>query len=479
MLRRAPALACLALILSVRIPADAIGRATLKPVSLHNRLLLNRLAVIGEKWVEVMLAVERSQFQVVSARIERAGGHIRRKDRLVGYIRARIPIERMLEVVSDRAVDAYQVSSLSKGSWYRDAPAEANAEMFRNREVGPIISSSRTPSRLELPTLSVERAKDDGYTADRATGVSDWLETHPHFDGRGITIALLESAQLEFAHPTLQTARTLDGREISKIAGVIDVVDVEDRDDTRVALGPEFRATSTWCRVGARTYIVPRPGRYRFGLFTLPVGKGLAQHVGVLRDEVTGEIRVDTDDTGDFSQLIPVSDVNTRFEVRKLRVPYPRPYELAFVVANGKSPNVVHVYLARDRHQTMTASVAAGSRVVDGFSYGVAPSARILLVRNTSGDFQLHDFLEGFLEAAQRPEVDVICDSGGIFMVPDTSRDFVGLFMSRIMTVYDKPIVHAAGNTLLFLNDVSSLGAVISVGSSLSPATFSALLGGG
>jgi hypothetical protein len=450
-----------------------------KRMSIHNRLLLNRLAVTGHHTLEVMLALEASGFDRVSAQIERLGGRVRRSEPSIAYVRAEIPIEKLVELVADPAVDAYQISSLSRGSWYRDGPPQDNAEMFRGFEIEPVVHAAPIKSPAKLPLLAPSAARESGYTADDDAGVGEWMRSHPTFDGRGVTIAFVETAQVEFGHPTLRSASALDGTEIPKLVSILNTIDPDDRDDTRVDLNTEVRAVSTWCRIGNRTYIVPHPGTYRFGLFALPAGNNLVQQFGVIRDEASGEIRVDTNGDADFRDEAPVVEVNKRYDVHTLRLSYPREAELAFVLAEGPIPHQLHIYVAGNGHQAMTVSVSAGSRTDDGLASGVAPAARVLLVRSQSLDVRLSGILEGYLDAIKRADVDILCDSIGITMVPDTARDFAGLFMSRLTATYRKPIFHGAGNSLLLLNGVSPLGDAFSVGGSISAATFSALYGGG
>ena len=448
-------------------------------MSVHNRLLLNRLAVSGYRSLEVMLALDASAVAHVTSLIEAYGGRVRRVEASIGYLRAELPIDRLTALVADPEIDAYQISSLSRGSWYRDGPPAANVDLFRRFEVQPIVRPASPTPLPALPALSASTARDRYYTADEPTGVAAWLSEHPAFDGRGITIAFLETAQAEFTHPIFHSAKTLDGREIPKLAGIVNVIDEDHPDDTRVDLDTTIEAVGSRHRVGSRTYLLPRPGSYRFGVFRLPVGDHLEQPFAVLRDDTTGEIWVDSNGNGDFRSETPIADVNTRVDVRVLHVGHPRRFDLPFVVAAGRTRDRIHVYTARGGHQTMTVSVAAGSRTDDGLAFGVAPNARVLLVRTTALDVRLANLLEGYLDAIKRPDVDILCDSAGLTLVPDTARDFAGLFVSRLIAVYRKPIVHAAGNSFLFLNGVSSLGDAFSVGGALDPSTFAAFYGGG
>lgn len=448
-------------------------------MSVHNRLLLNRLAVSGFRTLQVLLMVRGNRFGDASAAVERLGGRIRQSDVAIGYLRAELPLERLMELVEDPSIEAYQVSSLSRASWYRDGPPQANAELFRRIEFTPMVPAAAATERSSLPPLSPEVAAQAGYTADDDVGVREWLSEHPTFDGRAVTIAFLESAQPEFSHPTLQHAKALDGADIPKIVGILNAIAPDDPDDTRVDLATEVHASSTWRSIAGRTYVLPRRGLYRFGLFTLVAGTNLVQQFGVLQDQDNAEIRVDTDGDGDFREERPVIDVNEQFDVRTLGLTHPRQIDLAFVISKGRGPNQVHIYTAQAGHTAMTTSVAAGGRTPDGLASGVAPGARALLVRNSSHEYTLHNVFEGYLDAIKRPDVDILNDSAGISMVPDTEREFSGIFFRRLIAQYRKPIVHGAGNTQQFLNNVSALSDVFAVGGSISNVTLAALYGSG
>lgn len=449
-------------------------------MSFHNRLLLNRAAVTKLRTLEVMLVVRDQGIAPASALVERLGGRVRRADSQVGYLRVEVPIEKLLDLVASTEIVAYQISSMSRGTWYRDAQPQLNAEMFRRFEVAPPEGLATTAStNIDLPPLSVEASRQSGYTADDDVGIGEWLTEHPTFDGRGVTIALLESGLPAFADPTLRTGKTLDGRDVAKIAGVLDTLDPDEPDETRVSLSTEVSAATSWCRIGGRTYILPRRGRYRFGLLTVAAGANLVRQFGVLEDQTTREIWVDTNGDADFRDETPVGDVNDRFDVRVLKMTSPRPADLSFVMGRGSAPHTIHIYVGSEDHQTMTVSVAAGSRTDRGLAYGVAPNARVLLVRTMTRQGRLVDEIEGYLEAAKRPDVDVLDDSIGTMIVPDTASDFLGLLFRRVVAVYGKPVFHAASNMQLFMNSASTMGDGFSVGGSIGAKTFASLVGGG
>lgn len=450
--------------------------ATAKPLSFHNRLLLNRLAISGVATSDVMLAVVPGKFEEARERVARSGGRVRRAEPDINYLRASIPIERLVEFVTSDAVEAYQVSSLSTANWYSDGFPQSSAELQRTGEERLLIGPVSPPPTL--PQLSPELSRTAGFTADDDVGIGRWRAQHPTFDGRGVTIAFMETALVQFDHPALQSATAIDGSAIPKVVGILNALGEDDADETRVDLTVHISTRRIWHRVGHRTYIMPRPGEYRLGIFSLPVATGVAQRYAVIRDELSRQLWVDTNGDADFRDESPMEDVNTRIDVRQLRILYPREAQVSFVVGAGRQPHHVHVYTATSGHATMAISVAAGNASVGGLASGVAPGAQALVVRYLTRSGQFHTILEGYLDTIRRPDVDILCDSTGIQTVPDTGAAFATIFFRRLVDRYRKPIFHSAGNAPRFLNNVSALGGIFSVGGSIGPATFASLYGG-
>ena len=293
-----------------------------------------------------------------------------------------------------------------------------------------------------------------------------------------MTIAILESGLADFEHPSTRSARTLDGREVKKIVGILNAFDPMSPDTSRVELNVRLRVTKAWMAVGRRTFVFPRPGEYRFGVFLLPAGGNVSHQFAVIVDEKSGEMRVDANGNADFSDDPPMSDVNDRVDVRRFTLTHPAPAVIGFVIAKGRAPHTVNIYTATGSHQAMTLSVAAGARTDDSPAAGVAPGAQVLLVPRSNAGARLDDYIEAYLEAARRPDVDILCDSSAIQVVPDTAADFVAVMLDRLVARYGKPIFRGAGNRALRLESVSSTGGTFSVGGSLGPKTFAAFYGG-
>ena len=460
-------------------------------MSFHNRLLLNRAVLAGLQTIDVLALAAASNstgaygsddtggFDVdgVSSLVQRLGGRVRWTDEPIGYVRAEVPARRLLDLAQSRVIASYQIASLSKASWYRDGPPLSNAEMYRGFEVTPVAAPQPDTRNPALRPLSVAESRASGFTLDEDAGVGAWLKAHPTFDGRGTTIALVENALPHFADPTFRTAKTLGGRDVAKIAGIVNAIDPGDPDETRVALDTAVEARTPWIRIGRRTFILPRPGAYRFGTLELSGGANVVHVFGVIEHRETHQVWIDSNGDASFADETPLADVNERFEPRYLQLAHPARTKVSFVMSRGMAPNTLHIYVGKGSHQTMTLSVAAGSPTNESLAYGVAPGARILLVRGSSQDYELSGILEGFIHAARRPDVDVVGASAGIKILTDTDADFTGTFFGRLISVYGKPVINAAGNFHLELASSYAMGASWTAGGVLGPATLAALHG--
>ncbi|HEY0874382.1 MAG TPA: S8 family serine peptidase, partial [Vicinamibacterales bacterium] len=452
-------------------------------MSFHNRLLLNRAMLAGLSRIEVLLLLDRAPeaagaFSAVAASLGTLEGRILSTDPSIGYARVELPPDRLFDLVDTPVIEAYQISSLSRGAWYRDGPPEANATMFRGYEVTPITGTEPSSEYANLPELTPAEARAPGFTADEDAGVGEWMRRHPTFDGRGVTIAILENALPSFADPVFRTALTLEGQEVPKIAGILNTIDPAHIDDTRVRLTIPVDASTSWTRVDTRTYVFPAPGKYWLGMLEIPAGDSAVNRFAVIERDDTGQVWIDANGDASFQDEAPLADVNERFEPRFLKVRYPQPLDVSFVMSRAAEPHVVHIYPGRSSHQSMTASVAAGNRTDESLASGVAPGARLLFVRMTTSADGLAGVMEGFLRAARRTDVDLLTSSHGLHLIPDTAADFVGLLFSRISEVYRKPIISAAGNFGLMLGHIQAHGGALSVGGTLGPETHAAFYGG-
>lgn len=456
------------------------------PMSYSNRQLLNRAVATGEQRIEVMLLVRDGSIESVRQAVSEAGGVLRKEITAIGYLRVELETAKLMEIATRVDVERYQIATGANMLWEQEGRNEATAAMYRGYEPNPPRSESNVSKVAKeqwqalagLPTLTPAQSRAAGFTAENDTGVTAWRAKHPKWDGRGVTVAVLESAQPEFLHPTLRSALDLKGQPVPKIAGILNTNDPRSGDNTRVAMTTKLEAASTWQRIEGRTYILPTPGSYRFGIFSVPVGGNLVQRFGVLWNTASGDIWVDGDGDASFANQPPMRKVDERFDVRQLNFTQPMNYTMDFVVGAAEQADALHIYMSRGGHQAMTASVAAGSLTDDGLASGVAPNARVMFVRNQEFGAQAYDFIEGYAQIAARPDVDVLSDSRGVEPMPNMTQEFYSMAFQRIAAAWGKPVFHSGGNNLPGLGLVSSMDGVFAVGGSIGPQTYAALYGG-
>jgi subtilisin family serine protease len=449
-----------------------------RPISIHDRLLLNGVSLNGRQRVEVLLVSRLGAVDRLKDVVEKMGGTIRYVERAIGYLRIDVPVETLANILANSEIDAYHIAS--RTTWENDSQARLVADIGRMGDIRPTLPSTPVSPDQSLPSLTPAAAKQPGYTGVEGTGIERWMSEHPTYDGRGVTIAILETAQLDYSLPIFSHAKTLEGRDIAKIAGVLNAISSDEFDGTRVPLTIRLDGNETRVKIDGRTFILPRVGKYLFGYLSMTPSPTIVERFGVLRSLASDEIWIDTNGDADFRNEHSMVSVERNFEVGVLKMSYPRKADASFVVTAGEAPSDVHVYMARGDHATMTASVAAGNRSADGLASGVAPAARILPVRVLTPDQRASDFIEGVLAAAARPDVDIISSSVGIRPITDSEKDLLGLILRRTTEKYGKPIFQSAGNSGARLSvALGSSGGDLSVGGAISPATWAALNGAG
>jgi len=446
-------------------------------VSFGDRLLLNRAALNGTEKLQVLLAVQIGKEASVIKHLQRLNGSVQFLDAPVGYIRVLVPTTRFADLIGDPLIASYQISTFSKGAWYRDGPPQSNAEMYRGYEVPEKPKAPKTPER-KLPVITAEEARQIGYTADDGLGTKEFLTEHPTFDGRGVTIALIETGEHNFTHPALQTSLTLGGENTRKVIGLLNSIDPADPDESRVTMVDQLRALGTWAKFENRTYVLPHPGAFRIGMYSYPISGTIVQRFAVLWDETTNAVWVDTNGDASFQDERPLKDFSQQLDVNYLQLGSEGTRQ-PFVIELDAAGRVIHLYLSRGLHQTMTISTAVGSRFADGLVSGVAPQAQVLVVRWKGRQLRTHNYFEAYIKTARRNDVEIISDSSAFNGLPNSSNSFFTLMLDRIAETYHKIIFHSGGNGSGPIGNVEAAGNVVSVGGFISPASFTALYGPG
>ncbi len=162
-----------------------------------DRTKLAKAEGAGDKTVTAMIMTKPSSTKRLARAIEAAGGYVRMTDAGLGYVSALVPTSKLDKVVvsdSDvQAVDLDEVVKLPKDTVTTNGAATGTYS-------GP--SASTPDSNPYMPT------KDTGSTAFKAQ--------HKAWDGRGVTIGILDSG-IDLDSAPLRTTTTPGEEKVDRL----------------------------------------------------------------------------------------------------------------------------------------------------------------------------------------------------------------------------------------------------------------------
>ena len=289
--------------------------------------------------------------------------------------------------------------------------------------------------------------KDGPYFAANEIGLTDLWKERPAADGRGVRVGVSDEG-FDLLHPALQEAKDATGKTVPKVAD-LGTLTTPDEDSAWVRLGDPTETKHGSFDAAGRTWIAPEDGTYRFGIFgrELILGpqnnsrvKKLSISVGVLWDEKSGHVWVDTDGDysfrnqraiGDYGVTHDVDWFGTKEGLDDNRIP--------FGLKMNPAQNAIYIRIGGE-HGAFIAGALAGNKLTGGAFDGAAPNAQ--LVDDSLTGITL---IASIVKLFSRPDVNVINRSGGIGRGGYTGsqegkEDFARHVLQRVITVYDKPI---------------------------------------
>ncbi|HSO64406.1 MAG TPA: serine protease, partial [Ornithinibacter sp.] len=157
----------------------------------HDRSLLEKARAKGDKRVTVILATERGQTKSVADSVKANGGFTTTRNDKIGYVRAAVPtssVEKVAGLAKVIAVDLDEAIPLPD----------------------PTVGKSDTKGAVAGVAAPGPSTPDSNpYMPTRETGSIDFREANPEWDGRGVTIGVIDSG-VDLDHPALQETTTGD-----------------------------------------------------------------------------------------------------------------------------------------------------------------------------------------------------------------------------------------------------------------------------
>ncbi|HEY0698271.1 MAG TPA: S8 family serine peptidase, partial [Micromonospora sp.] len=461
------------------VSADKLGS--------HDLELLARAEAKGDREVVLIVATDKGRAADVVSGLRKLGGTVAKQVDGVGYVRAKVPtgaVKQAAKLPGVTAVDLNETIVLPD-----PAPEEK--------------PGTRTATGSELLSgPGADTPADNPYMPTGETGAVGFTQAHPEWDGRGVTIGIMDSG-VDLDHPALQ--RTTTGER--KIVDWFTATDpVFDGDGTWRAMltevtGPTFSyAGSTWTAPA---------GTWKINRFAESTTNGSdargdvnrdgdnTDRWGVLYDPVSHDVRVDANQNLDFTDDPVMRPYGERYDVGHFgtdnpatavreQIPFVVEYREDVDVTPAGLPGVadfVNVGIIESTHGTHVAGITAANDMLGNSAFdGAAPGAKLVSARACSwgGGCTLAALTDGMVELVVNRHVDVVNMSiGGLPALNDANNARARLY-DRLINDYGVQMFISAGNSGPGINtvgDPSVAANVVSVAAGISQQTWLANYG--
>ncbi len=436
----------------------------------HDRQLLAAARAADDTTVQLLVAAAPGRSSSVASAMTALGATVVKREDAVDYLRVRVPVGKAAAVANVKDVVAADLDEV--------VPLEDPTP----GEDGDGTDGATVPTPGPAPSSSTPQANP--YMPVRDTKAVDFQQAHPTWDGRGTTIAIVDSG-IDLDHPALQTTTTGE----RKIVDWVTATDqTGDADPTWLDMKNQVSATPDFTGAGT-TWTAPAAGTYRFAIFDErdprlggEVGSdvnrdgnpaGSKGTFGVLWDAGTNDVWVDTDQDGSFSDESAMTDYRVRHDIGHFGTDKPGTQireQMPFVVQTDGRTKFVNIGIVSGAHGSHVAGITAANGMFGGEMTGAAPGAKLKAVRVCMfiTGCTNHALIEGMTFIAKQGNVDVINMSiGGLPSLNDGNNTRAVLY-DRLIDTYNVQMFISAGNSGAGLNtigDPSVASKVVSVGS--------------
>ena len=431
-------------------------------LSKHDRALLAQAKAEGKSTVILIIAAKNGAARDVVRGVEAQGGTILNRDDSLGYVLARVATDKVQAVAGLDTIEAVDLDEVIP----LDDP----------RPEGAVVPTPQTPPSASTPRVNA-------YMPTGDTGAAQFALSNPTFDGRGVTIGIVDLG-VSLDHPSLTTTSTDERKIVDWVTGTHPT---EDGDPTWVNM--ENQVSGSSFAFGGITYTAPASGSYRIGLFNErhpnlggevgndvnrdgnPAGsKGI---FALLWDAATNQVWVDTNQNNSFADQTAMTDYKVNFDVQYFGTDNPATAlaeRMPFVVQTNGKDKFVNIGIVSGQHGSHVAGIAAGNSLFGGAMNGAAPGAKIVSSRACLfvAGCTTHALVDGMIYVAKQANVDVINMSIGGLPSLNDGNNARCIVYTRLIEQENVQMFISAGNSGSGMNtvgDPSVCGKVMSVGS--------------
>ncbi|MEH0938912.1 S8 family serine peptidase [Micromonospora psammae] len=459
-------------------PVEALGS--------HDAKLLAEAEASMAPTVTLIVATEQGEAKDVADDLKGLGAAVTARYDTIGYVLAQVPTGKVVKAATLPGVSAVDLDEKIQ----RPDPKP---------EVAP---SGRTAAKqgTTLPGPSDATRAANPYMPTNETGAVRFVEQHPEWDGRGVTIGIMDSG-VDLDHPALQRTTSGERKIVDWVTATSPFEDATWRPMVTEVTGPSFTSAGV-------TWTAPA-GTYRFSTFreSITAGSDPGGDVnrdgdttdvwGVLYQPATNDVWVDTDLDRDFTDEALMRPYKEKFDVGHFGTDNPATEvreQLPFVVEYREDVDTapvggpglvdyVNIGIVEDAHGSHVAGITAANDMLGNDAFdGAAPGAKLVSSRACTwgGGCTYAALTTGMADLVINRKVDVVNMSiGGLPALNDGNNARAELY-NNLITTYGVQLVISAGNSGPGLNtvgDPSVAANVISTAASISKETWLANYG--
>jgi hypothetical protein len=459
------------------LPQAAAAAGPTSKLSKEDRGTVTRAVAGGQATVRVLIAYQAGQGNAVADAIKALGGKVEYREDSVSYLRASVPSAKADAASALAGVKGFELDKIVPIPDVRPDP----------EAIAPLVPGT-------APSAATPRANP--YMPTQDTGAAQFVDAHPEWDGRGVTIGIVDTGQ-SLDHPSLLTTSTGERKIIDWVTGTDPLTDP---DPTWLNMASQVTASGGTFSSGGVTYTAPSNGTYRFSVFRedavtfggeysvpgTPAARGDLNRdgdevdvFGVLWNTTTNKVFVDRDLDLSFADETGMTDYKVNYDVGWFGTDNPATAvheTVPFVVQTDGKNKFVNLGIVSGFHGSHVAGIAAGNSLFGGQMSGAAPGAKIVSLRAcmfVSGCTS-HALLEGMIYVAKQSNVDVINMSiGGLPALNDANNTRCVVYDNLIET-YNVQMFLSQGNNGPGVNtagDPGVCGRVMGMGAYLTDET--------